>query len=203
MYYTKRELVKQLKKDRTLYTWENARPEDLYIHALLVKKGYLYSKKHEREHPELCDIVTEKGYEFIHRYEDLENICSCIKSGELNDDTLEIAPYKKYKLYIGSSDVACLTLTGLKQDGVSATVLPFNGDGDYHAWVVADLDLIPSYYMLKECYSFKHIYLTGEEESVKAWLNIYDDDGLVVELEAKEIRVYRAGEFGCLIYIEK
>ena len=202
MSYTKRELGEQLKKDSTLCTWKNARPEDAGIHALLVRKGYLYSKEYEKEHPELCDIVTEKGYELIHNYEKLDKLRSCIKLGSMFE-MLGLEPYKKYRLFIGGSDCACLTLTGLKQDGVSASVLQFNGDGDYHAWVVDALDLIPSHYVLKECYSFKHTYLTGEEEAVKAWLKIYEDDGLVVELEAEEIRVYRAGEFGCLIYIKK
>lgn len=69
MKYTEKQMAEQLKKDYTLYTWANARPEDAGIHALLVRKGYLFSKKYEKEHPEICDIVTEKGHELMEKYE--------------------------------------------------------------------------------------------------------------------------------------
>lgn len=127
---------------------------------------------------------------------------SCIKVGDMWDIT-ELEPHKKYRLFLGSSDYACLTLTGLKQHGVTASVLKFNEDGEYGAWVVDDLDLIPPHYVMKECYSFKYTHITGDEEEVDTWLKIYDDEHLIAEIEAKEIRVYRAGEFGCLIYIKK
>jgi hypothetical protein len=63
--YTKLDLAKQLKKDSTLYTWANAKPKDAGIHALLVRKGYLYSKEYEKQNPNCCDIVTEQGYKLI------------------------------------------------------------------------------------------------------------------------------------------
>lgn len=68
MKNTEKELAEQLNKDQYLYTWANARPEDAGIHSLLVRKGYLYSKKYEKEHPEICDIVTEQGHKLINKY---------------------------------------------------------------------------------------------------------------------------------------
>ena len=66
--YSNLDLAKQLKKDSTLYTWANAKPENAGIHALLVRKGYLYSKEFEKKNPNCCDIVTELGYELIKEF---------------------------------------------------------------------------------------------------------------------------------------
>ena len=37
----------------------------------------------------------------------------------------------------------------------------------------------------------------------KAWLKIYDDEGLTEDYSADKIRVYRAGDFGCIIQLLK
>lgn len=113
---------------------------------------------------------------------------NCVKVGTSFDcDNWE--KYKKHKILLGESDVACLTMTGMKYDGVSASVLKFGADGEYTAWVVDDLAVIPERYKLVDVYSH--------------WLKIYDDTELVAEIVAKGIRVYRAGATGCLIYVKK
>ena len=35
----------------------------------------------------------------------------------------------------------------------------------------------------------------------KAWLKIYDDEGLTADYSADKIKVYRAGDFGCIIQL--
>lgn len=89
------------------------------------------------------------------------------------------------KVYIGSSDVATVILAGMKPRGVGTMTLHFGGDDDYSAYLVDENAEIGSHYKLKGIF--------------RSWLKVYDDDGLVLDIRAKEIRVYRAGEYGCII----
>ena len=101
--------------------------------------------------------------------------------------------YKEYqKCYIGSSDVAALTLTGMRPadepgdcTGLKTSALHFGGDGSYDAYLVDEDAEIGTHYTLEA--TFAH------------WLRIYDDSGLTCKLRANIIRIYRAGEFGCII----
>ena len=90
--------------------------------------------------------------------------------------------YKDFeKIYIGSSDIASLTLRSPQK----AYILNFGEDGTYSAYLVTDNAEIGKHYEL--CFT------------CDTWLNIYDDDGLVKTINAELIEVYRAGEMGCII----
>jgi hypothetical protein len=97
--------------------------------------------------------------------------------------------YKEFsKTFIGSSDIAGLVLSGYRNDdGHVVEPLYFGEDGRYAAYIVTGDTEIGSHYHLRTAFN--------------DWLKIYDDDGLTLDLKAKEIRIYRAGEFGCVIQL--
>lgn len=103
--------------------------------------------------------------------------------------------YKDYeRLYIGTSDIAALTLTGMCPanepgdcTGLKTFALHFGGDGSYNAYICDDAAEIGAHYRLET--TFSH------------WLRIYDDEGLVRKFYADIIRVYRAGERGCIVQL--
>lgn len=95
--------------------------------------------------------------------------------------------YKDFnKEYIGDSDNAALILVGCCEKGLKAKVLSFGEDNSYSAYIVDGVDVeIGNHY--KEIAEFNN------------WLKIYDDEGLSKKIEAEYIKVYRAGEMGCII----
>jgi len=97
--------------------------------------------------------------------------------------------YKDYpKSHIGSSDISSLILAGYVPDkGMVPQRLDFGEDGDYAAYVVTD----------KNVGIGAHYRKVAEFEN---WMNVYDDYGLVKEVKADKIIVYRAGERGCIIH---
>lgn len=97
--------------------------------------------------------------------------------------------YKDFeKQYIGSSDIASLILVGCAENGLQLTKLPFGEDGTYWAYIVDENDVeIGAHYK--------------EETTFRSWLKIYDDSEKTYEVSAKEIRIYRAGDFGCIIHL--
>ena len=101
--------------------------------------------------------------------------------------------YKEYKkVYIGGSDVAALTVTGCGDDGLKAEILGFGADGWYDAYLVDKNAEISSHYSL--------------ETTFRTWINIYDDDRRTFHIYTKprsEIKIYRAGDFGCIIQVDK
>lgn len=98
--------------------------------------------------------------------------------------------YKNNVLKLGGSDIACLTLRGMsKATGcLSLELLNIGGDGSYSGYIVEDISLIPEYY--KKVSEFK------------SWLDIIDDDGVVAKIRGDKMEIYRAGDYGILIYIE-
>jgi len=86
------------------------------------------------------------------------------------------------KVYIGGSDGACLILASYQklQD------LYFGEDNDYKAWFVDEVIELPHHYK--------------KEFECDNWVKIYDDVERVIEINAEHIKIYRAGEMGCLIY---
>lgn len=107
-----------------------------------------------------------------------------------------ISKYKSVIAYLGGSDIAQLTMLGCIPDqGAVPMALHFGGDGAYTAWLVDSEELVPEHYKLVAQF---HI-----------WLKIYDDDRLVFDCDVRvpdgsvPIKVYRAGDFGCLICIDK
>lgn len=95
--------------------------------------------------------------------------------------------YKDYnKTYIGSSDSAYLTLKTITG---TTEKLCFGEDGSYSAYVVDEDTLIPKHY-------HKEFEFTDS-------LEIYNNFGeLEWSAKAKQISVYTAGNFGCLIKLQ-
>lgn len=94
--------------------------------------------------------------------------------------------------YIGDSDIAALILVGYRngsKDGLVTEPLYFGMDGSYKAYIVDEETEIGKHYKLKATFNY--------------WLKIYDDDELVHNIKAKEIKIYRAGDMGCIIQIIK
>lgn len=94
--------------------------------------------------------------------------------------------YKDFeKCYIGESDSAFLTFVSIYKNNFVETPIYFGEDGCYSAYIVNKETDIPKHYQLiMKC---------------KRLLKIYDDFGLAQEFTAKDIEVYRAGDFGCII----
>lgn len=94
--------------------------------------------------------------------------------------------YKSYPMItIGASDIASLILAGPGDTGLKLVELPFGEDGSYRAYMVDEAAEIGSHYRMVAEFG--------------SWLRIYDDTGLAYEVAAKAIRVFRAGERGCII----
>lgn len=95
--------------------------------------------------------------------------------------------YKEYDIVsIGYSDISTLILAGLTQDGTLMTdALYFGEDGSYNAYLVDENAEIGEHYKLEKI--FYH------------WVRFYDDEDMVREFKGDEIRIYRAGEFGCIV----
>lgn len=100
---------------------------------------------------------------------------------------------KTYKncevVMLGSSDISSLIMVGCDDEGLKVRPLHFGSDGTYSAYVVEEGVEIGSHY--KKVETFKH------------WLKIYDDEEKTFRINAKEINVYRAGDFGCIIQVVK
>lgn len=98
--------------------------------------------------------------------------------------------YKDFKpINIGGSDIATLILVGCRgREGLKTEQLHFGGDGNYRAYFVTETEVeIGCHY--KKVATFNY------------WLRIYDDDGLTFRVSAKEINIYRAGDYGCIIQV--
>lgn len=92
--------------------------------------------------------------------------------------------YKDFeKKNIGESDIASLTV----RSGMNVGVLNFGKDGAYQAYLVKG-----------EAEIGEHYNLTFEG---KRWIRIYDDFGKSFEADADIIRIYQAGDFGCIIQL--
>ena len=88
------------------------------------------------------------------------------------------------KIYIGSSDMAALVMVSPEKP----EFLTFGQDGSYSAYIITD-EAVGSHYRV----AFR----------ASGWLKIYDDEGLVLDIRASEITVYRAGNFGCIIRVPR
>ncbi len=99
--------------------------------------------------------------------------------------------YKENKVLLGGSDIASLIMVGPPVNGSDLNLkeLHFGIDGAYSAWVVEDKSLIPEHYNMVAEFA--------------GWLKVYDDEGLTFKTRGKKIEIYRAGEMGALIYVQK
>lgn len=92
--------------------------------------------------------------------------------------------YKDFeKKSIGSSDIASLTV----RSGMKVAPLNFGEDGAYSAYIVTEDAEIGSHYKL----TFEGM----------GWITIFDDTRMTFEARADEIKIYQAGEFGCIIQL--
>ncbi len=92
--------------------------------------------------------------------------------------------YKSFnKAFIGASDIASLTVRSCGK----VAVLNFGSDGSYHAYIVkGEAEIGTHYELVFEC---------------ENWLKVYDDCDLTYGCLGKTIKIYRAGDFGCIIQI--
>ena len=102
--------------------------------------------------------------------------------------------YEKH--YIGTSDIASLLLVAFDSD-LRSEFLNFGKDGSYYAYVVDEECEIPEHYTLK------HSFKRSDDSSCSCWLKIYDDDQVICQFRAAEIKIYRAGEQGAIVQLIK
>lgn len=96
--------------------------------------------------------------------------------------------YKEYpRVGIGSSDIAALIMVGCGKTELKTDILKFGEDGRYLAYIVDENANIGPHYELVAEYTH--------------WIKIYDDDGLTYDNYAELIRVWRAGDCGCIIQL--
>jgi hypothetical protein len=97
--------------------------------------------------------------------------------------------YKEFDVcLLGGSDYASLVLVGCDKEGkLASQILSFGEDGCYRAYLVEGEAEIGSHYSLEA--EFTH------------WMRVYDDDSMAEKFNAKQIKVFRAGEFGCIIQL--
>lgn len=98
--------------------------------------------------------------------------------------------YKDYeKKYIGTSDIAALTVTGCTETGAKAQMVRFGGDNSYDAYIVDENCEVPEHY--------------EKVSEFTNWIKIFDDDRLTFDMNAKKIEIYRSGNYGCIIRVER
>lgn len=94
------------------------------------------------------------------------------------------------RLYLGESDIAQIIL----RTNNGAKAIDFGGDGEYQAYFDdGENAVIPAYYACVV-------------DVICAWAWIYDDDSRTQKINFKKdmrLRVYRAGEYGCIIQISE
>ena len=99
--------------------------------------------------------------------------------------------YKDFnREFIGDSDISTLIMIGYndkEKDGLSLRKLSFGDDCAYNAYIVNGAAEIGSHYKLVAEFSY--------------WLKIYDDYERVKLFESDIIKVYRAGDIGCIIQL--
>lgn len=134
-------------------------------------------------------IIQEKFLELLNYLLD-EKMIEIDDSNNVNKkESEDIYAYKKFeKVFIGSSDISSLIMLGFSDSKSELLVksLLFGEDGNYKAYNVTNKNVkIPDYYKLIEKFN--------------TWLKIYDDEGLVLKINADNIEIYRSGDFGCII----
>ena len=103
--------------------------------------------------------------------------------------------YKEFNSeYIGFSDIAALTMVGfVKEVGVTPQMLRFGGYSSYDAYIIERETN-------EEVLIGDHYYKVA---TFNSWLKIYDDVGRTFKAYGREINIYRAGDYGCIIEVIK
>lgn len=172
--------------------WRNAYLSNgLYYNCITLYKKkngeyfLVYTGDTEYCEDEIVPLNTEEAMKFVLNNADVDIFHAEFGFHTKYEDDLtsEGQDYKKKKDYIGASGIAELTLccNGEK------TPLYFGENGSYHAYIVCGSCYIPLYYV--------------KVAQFKDKVDIIDDDGFVTCYEASVIRVYRAGEFCCIIQL--
>ena len=101
--------------------------------------------------------------------------------------------YKDFeKIFIGESDIAQLTLRYFNDDAkeVELDILHFGEDGAYNAYLIQDEEVeIPNHYQL--------VF-----DKQISWMDIIDDTGIIAFDCPANIKIYRAGNYGCIICLK-
>lgn len=102
--------------------------------------------------------------------------------------------YKDFeKIFIGESDISQLTLRYFNNidKKVELDSLHFGEDGDYNAYLIQDEEdvEIP-----------EHYHLVFDKQV--SWIDIIDDMGIIAFDCPANIKIYRAGDFGCIICLK-
>lgn len=101
--------------------------------------------------------------------------------------------YKDFKkIYIGESDRAELTLRFFNNEkrAIDYQGLHFGGDNAYNAYLINDENVeIPEHYNL--------VF-----ESRTPWLDIIDDTNIITFDNIENLKIYRAGDYGCIIILK-
>ena len=117
---------------------------------------------------------------------------SALVCGMVHESDFPQAPYKRFYVFLGDSDIAQLTMVGFdKNEGAVPAPLKFEADGVYRSWIICNSESdIPEYYSLVKTYD--------------TWLKIFDDRKLTLNLYSpnSKISVYRAGMYGCIVSIK-
>ncbi len=98
--------------------------------------------------------------------------------------------YDYTKTFLGESDAARLIVESCVDGHSVLEYLKFGQDGGYHAYVV-DVDC-----------EIPNGYVCAVHRNGAGWLKTYDDIGTVNKFSFETgVRIYRRGEFGCIIQL--
>lgn len=97
--------------------------------------------------------------------------------------------YMEYRReFIGKSEISALVMVGFKdKQGIVPEMLNFSVEDSYYAYICDSEAIIGT-----------HFKLVAEYNS---WMNIYDDKTMVKSFIKGSIKVYRAGDVGCIIQV--
>ena len=112
------------------------------------------------------------------------------------------------KEYIGSSDIAGVTVMAYGKDGIAYHFLHFGGDGDYTAYIVDADCIIPETYKLVFSVDGHRSKFYNPDGSVKSigeptgWIKTFDDERAVFDRRfGNGCKIYQRGEYGCIIQL--
>lgn len=160
----------------------------------LLSNEYDYGNLDDLTREELDDVLDDYDY-YLYDGNKYPYFVRKIVEKELEkkenevENVNKLRSYKEYEsISLGGSDIAALTFTGYtEENGLVAKILDFGSDGSYKAYLVDEYAEIGSHYEL--------------ELEFDSWVNVYDDTDLVETFKADYIKVYRAGDFGCIIQL--
>ena len=136
---------------------------------------------------QFIDVFECKGYRYIIFEKDIEGFYKInVKSFVVKPDTFTHHDYEK--VFIGSSDSARLKVIHRVGNHVSKTYLNFGEDGEYKAYIVDESCTIP------DTYELRHSFEGG-------YVDLFDDEGYNVYIKGETVKIYRRGDFGCIVKI--